>query len=423
MGTVRYMSPEQVAGRPGAVDQRTDVYSLGITLYELATLREAFAGTDRQALLRSVAEAEPRPPWQLNPAIPLDFETILLKAIAKSPQDRYATAKELADDLRHFLAGETVLARRAGLADQAAKWARRHRTLVAAAAAMLLLVLLGSVAGTLLIAREQARPPRRRPRPRPTIARPAASSIVSRSGTRKSWPACPGAERLRQASWPTPSPTTSSSSSKRAGTVIWAGRPGNDPLPDRPHYRATGRPRPGAAAYRRAERLFERLAGQPSAPADYRDERALCDNNIGLLLGQAGKTLQAEAAFRQAIALLEAAAGETAKNNGPGRRVKIESDRALCHGNLALLLAEAGRTSEAEASYRAAIEAPVAVGGRASEGGQVCRRLGPELQQPELPAEQDRRGEGPAVLPGGRRHPGKAGGRRPRQRGLASDLR
>ncbi len=106
LGTVRYMSPEQVAGKPGAVDPRSDVYSLGITLYELATLQDAFAGSDRQAFLRWITEEEPQPPRQLNPAIPVDLETILLKAIAKSAQDRYLTAKELADDLRRFLEGE-----------------------------------------------------------------------------------------------------------------------------------------------------------------------------------------------------------------------------------------------------------------------------------------------------------------------------
>ena len=109
LGTVRYMSPEQVAGKPNMVDPRTDVYSLGITLYELATLQDAFAGSDRQAFLRWISEEEPRPPRQVNAAIPVDLETILLKAIAKSPQDRYLTAKELADDLRRFLDGKSIL--------------------------------------------------------------------------------------------------------------------------------------------------------------------------------------------------------------------------------------------------------------------------------------------------------------------------
>ena len=123
MGTARYMSPEQVSGRSGVVDQRTDVYSLGVTLYELTTLAAAFDGANRQEFYRRILEEEPRTPRQINPAIPVDLETILLKAMAKSPQDRYSTAKELAEDLKHFLEGEPVLARRASLADRAAKWA------------------------------------------------------------------------------------------------------------------------------------------------------------------------------------------------------------------------------------------------------------------------------------------------------------
>jgi hypothetical protein len=151
------MSPEQVTGKPNLVDSRTDVYSLGITLYELATLHDAFVGSDRQAFMRWINEDEPRPPRQVNPAIPVDLETILLKAIAKSAQDRYLTAKELADDLRWFLEGESILARRANLLDRAGKWARRHRTLAAAAAVSLAVVLVGSLAGTLLIATEHAK--------------------------------------------------------------------------------------------------------------------------------------------------------------------------------------------------------------------------------------------------------------------------
>ncbi len=157
MGTVRYMSPEQVSGKSGVVDERTDVYSLGVTLYELTTLEEAFDGASRQEFFRQILQEEPRTPRQINPAIPVDLETILLKAIAKSPQDRYPTAKELAEDLKHFLEGRPILARRASLADRAAKWARRHKTLVGAAAAMLLVVLVGSVVSSLLIASEHAK--------------------------------------------------------------------------------------------------------------------------------------------------------------------------------------------------------------------------------------------------------------------------
>ena len=126
VGTLRYMSPEQALAKRVVVDHRTDVYSLGATLYELLTLEPAFAGTDRQELLRQIAFEEPKPPRRINRAIPAELETIVLKAMEKNPADRYATAKELADDLRRFLADEPILARRAGVVRRLRKWGRRH---------------------------------------------------------------------------------------------------------------------------------------------------------------------------------------------------------------------------------------------------------------------------------------------------------
>jgi eukaryotic-like serine/threonine-protein kinase len=157
MGTLRYMSPEQAAARPGLVDQRTDVYSLGVTLYEFLTLEPAFAGNDRQDLLRRVTTEEPPPPRRWNPAVPKDLETIVLKAMAKEPAERYATAQELADDLRRFLEDKPVRARRPTLTQRAARWARRHRPVVACAAAFLLLAVAGLAASTLLVWRARQR--------------------------------------------------------------------------------------------------------------------------------------------------------------------------------------------------------------------------------------------------------------------------
>src|SRR5262249_42886693 len=102
LGTLRYMSPEQALARPGAVDHRTDIYALGATLYELLTLRPAFDGQDRQELLRQIAFEEPPPPRRVDPAVPRELETVVLKAMDKEPEGRYATAQELADDLRRF---------------------------------------------------------------------------------------------------------------------------------------------------------------------------------------------------------------------------------------------------------------------------------------------------------------------------------
>ncbi len=103
LGTLRYASPEQVLARRGIVDHRSDVYSLGATLYELLTLRPPFDGRDRNALIRQIADDEPASPRSLEPSIPVELETIVLKALRKEPADRYATAQEMADDLQRFL--------------------------------------------------------------------------------------------------------------------------------------------------------------------------------------------------------------------------------------------------------------------------------------------------------------------------------
>jgi serine/threonine protein kinase len=100
LGTLRYMSPEQALARRVVIDHRTDVYSLGVTLYELLTLRPAFGGHDRAEILRRIAQEEPRSLRRLNPAVPADLETIVRKAMDKDPEARYTTAGELAEDLK-----------------------------------------------------------------------------------------------------------------------------------------------------------------------------------------------------------------------------------------------------------------------------------------------------------------------------------
>ncbi|HTK74136.1 MAG TPA: serine/threonine-protein kinase, partial [Gemmataceae bacterium] len=147
VGTLRYMSPEQIDGRPELVDERTDVYALGATLYELLTLEPLFMARDRQSLLSRVLRDEPRPPRRLNPAVPAELETVVLKALAKAPDERYRTAQELADDLRRFLDDRPIAARRPGIALRLRRWVRRHRPVVATAAASFVLLLILAVAG------------------------------------------------------------------------------------------------------------------------------------------------------------------------------------------------------------------------------------------------------------------------------------
>src|SRR5262249_39172177 len=126
LGTLRYMSPEQALAKRVVIDGRTDIYSLGVTLYELLTLRPAIDSQDRGEILRKSARGGPARPGGLSRAVPRDRETILRKAMAKEPAERYATAKELADELRRFLEDKPIRARRVGLGQRAVLWARRR---------------------------------------------------------------------------------------------------------------------------------------------------------------------------------------------------------------------------------------------------------------------------------------------------------
>ena len=142
IGTLRYMSPEQASGRRAFVDHRTDIYSLGITLYELLTLRKAFDGKQPQEILRQVAFERPSAIRKVNSRIPEDLETVINKSIAHNPEDRYQSAAEFAADLGRFLNDEPIHARKPSLTKRARQWMSHHpRTSTAVLVAMVGLML------------------------------------------------------------------------------------------------------------------------------------------------------------------------------------------------------------------------------------------------------------------------------------------
>jgi serine/threonine protein kinase/WD40 repeat protein len=163
LGTLRYMSPEQALGKMG-VDHRTDVYSLGATLYELLTLRPVFDSDQRAVLLQQIANQSPQAPRQLDRTIPAELETITLKALEKEPAERFGTAGELASDLRRFLADQPIRARPPTLLQAARKWSRRHRPVVVAssvATAVLLVVIAAAASWAALAASAREREQKR----------------------------------------------------------------------------------------------------------------------------------------------------------------------------------------------------------------------------------------------------------------------
>jgi len=351
LGTLRYMSPEQGQGRAALVDRRTDVYSLGMTLYELLTLRAPFETSDRHELLRRIEHEEPSPPRRVCPAVPVDLETIVLKAIAKSPDQRYDTAADLGDDLRRFLGGQTVRARRPTLLDRAAKWTRRHQATVAAALGVLVLALAGLACGALLLAREHHRTKAALDQAEANYAQ--VREVVDRFVVHHAEQLAdlPGTEPLRR-------DLLVETLRYYRGFIA---RAGDDPALKadlaRTHFKVgtiteqIGDRAEAMAAYRRAQTIYaELLDSRPDEP-DYAAGLALCRNNLGLLLARGGDADAAERAYRDALDVQERLAAQYPE------RPAFRKDLALTCNNLGLLLCDAGRASAAEAAYRRAIGA------------------------------------------------------------------
>ena len=144
VGTLRFMAPERFRG---VTDRRGDIYAVGATLYEMLTLRPAFAERDQIQLIDQITHQPPAPLRQLDRRIPRDLETIVLKALAKDPKDRFATAGELRDELRRFLEGRPIRSRPVGPAEQFWRWCKRNPALAAAnitAAVLTTLLAIGS---------------------------------------------------------------------------------------------------------------------------------------------------------------------------------------------------------------------------------------------------------------------------------------
>ncbi len=144
VGTPRYMSPEQIASGRGKTDHRSDIYSLGVTLYELLTLEPLFDGDTKERVISQILNRNPVRPRRIDARIPLDLETICSKAIAREPERRYERAGDFAEDLRRYLNGRVIKAKPPGVVDRAIKFIRRRK--VAAVLAFGVVLALGLAA-------------------------------------------------------------------------------------------------------------------------------------------------------------------------------------------------------------------------------------------------------------------------------------
>src|SRR5690606_5696966 len=159
VGTPIYMSPEQVRGERAHVDRRTDIYSLGVTFYEMLTGRTPYEAESTQEILQKIESHEPRAVRRRKPGVPKDLETICHKAIEKDPNKRYQTGIEFALDLERFLNGEPIQAKRIGVGSRLLRRAKRHKAITAlgavAVVALTAFVVTGRL-GSVRVAHEQA---------------------------------------------------------------------------------------------------------------------------------------------------------------------------------------------------------------------------------------------------------------------------
>jgi tetratricopeptide (TPR) repeat protein len=344
VGTLRYMSPEQALAKRGQIDHRTDIYSLGATLYELLTLEPAFAGSDRQELLQQITLEEPRPPRRLNEAIPVELETIVLKAIAKNPAERYATAQELADDLKRFLEDKPIRARRPTLLERATKWSRRHRLVVATAVVLLVVVVIGMAISTGLIWHEQARA-----EARSRQARRAVDEMYSEVAEE----------------WLDQEPHMEEVQRRFLLKALqfyeeFATEEGRAPavrLAQATAYRRVGDIQEKLGEHAKAENAYGRalaLARQlvddfPTKP-EHRALLAGCQHRLGLHFSRGKQFEEAERAYREAVALREKLVAESPNS------AEYQYDLATSFSDLGRVLHSRGRPQDAEAAYRQALD-------------------------------------------------------------------
>jgi tetratricopeptide (TPR) repeat protein len=347
-GTLRYMSPEQASGTK-VIDQRTDVYSLGVTLYELLTLRPAILGDERHQILKRIEHDEPVPPRQLNPAISVDLETILLKAISKNRDQRYATAGDLRDDLSRFLEGRPTLARRPTLADRATKWALRHKGVVGSAVALLFVTLIGTSIASLLVAREKSRTDQALAQSRQH--REKAQQAVDQLGIEMAdvLSEVGGTEPLQRSlltlalkyyeDFARDASNDGSLRGELARTYFRIGQINHQ----------LGSMDAAVKAYDRSLELYRQLVHGEARTDALVSQLALCHNNVGLALFQQGRISDAEANYQQAISLQLEIAG---RNDS---KVAFPADLALSYTNLATLLGETNRGQKALEFFQKAI--------------------------------------------------------------------
>jgi eukaryotic-like serine/threonine-protein kinase len=305
IGTLRYMSPEAALAKHGLVDHRTDIYSLGATLYELLTLKPAVDGADKGEMLNRIAWDEPIALRKLDKSIPAELETVTLKCLAKEPGDRYATAGEMAADLRRWLEEKPIRAKPPGWRERTAKWGRRHRGILISVAAVLGLAVLGLGGLTALLFNQKVETEN-------ALGQARANLDLAAKQRQRAWQAVDDMYTQVAEKW-------------------LVGEPGKTELQ--------------REFLDKALRFYEDLANEVGDTPDLLKERVKAAKRLAIILGDVGRPGEAETAFRRAIALLE-------MNDVPDKAPGL----AIVYDDLAVFLNSQGRQLDATLANQRALE-------------------------------------------------------------------
>jgi serine/threonine-protein kinase len=358
MGTPAYMAPEQAAGDVDRIDPRTDVYGLGAILYELLTGRPPFDGASFEEILRNVQSAELVRPRQAWAGVPAALEAICLRALAKKPEQRYPSARALAQEVQRWLADEPVTAYLEPWTVKARRWARRHRPAVAAAAALLVTAVIALSISTALIrqreqaaqhAREQAERQRDRADRNLCLAREAVDKTVNK---------ITGNQRLKEADFhqlrhellESMVPFYEEFVKQQENDVELKAERGLAWFSLAELRQEMGDREGARSDYDQISAIFRRLATDFPTEPEYRKQLARSRNNLAVLLHDEGKSDEAATAYRDALQI------RTQLAAGFPSVPQYRRELARSHINLGNLQYELGQPGEAGAAYRDALQ-------------------------------------------------------------------
>jgi serine/threonine protein kinase len=342
VGTIRYMAPEQFQGE---CDPRCDVYSLGLTLYEMLTLRPAFLESDLSRLVHAITTEAPPTPRSIQPRIPADLEAIVRKAISRDPRRRYSTARLLVDDLRRFLEDKPIQARQIPLVERVSKFSRRNPALTVLST----LLVATLAAGFALIGWKWKEAEREQQRAEHNLAMALDSMEETLNLFATTWMSHPVPQQLEEE---------------------------DSELSDATEFRMVASPH-SARVLESALKFYNRLAEENAAHPRLRRDMALVHSRVGDLRQQLGQLPESEAAHREALAIYD----ELRRDDQTDPAIAL--DAAVVWNNLGSVLRASARFPDAEAAHLRAEETlrpftdgPTRSTGCCFELARTCSELG-----------------------------------------------